>query len=309
MAEISIVTPVLNQAEYIERCILSVANQQADVEHIIIDAGSTDGTLDIIKKHADKLAYWVSEPDNGQSHAINKGIARCSGKYFNWLNADDEITKGALSEVIQLFEPNVNVVIGQCQHIDVNGNEMAIGSAKLWETVEGTLGNYTMGQPSHFYRIETIKSLGELNEALHYCMDMDLWFRYLIKYGHSGIKLSDKILSQFRLLPLAKSQLESKEMKQENYSVYKALLLSVGMAPELAPFFNTIPSIKEINFEPSQKLDRDRLNAHFAWYLLLKAYEHREMQSAKQYYKVVAQKDRLSITDKLLWKTRLWLRG
>ena len=306
MAEISIIIPVLNQSEYIEKCILSVVNQQVDVELIVIDGGSTDGTLEIIKKHKDQLAYWVSEPDDGQSHAINKGLLKSTGQFFNWLNADDQLTQESLAMVLQLFKPPTNVVIGQCEHLDSLGNQIGIGSAKIWNTLEGTLGNYTMGQPSHFYRTEIVQSLGGLNEFLHYTMDMELWFRYLLKYGHEDIETSNLIFSQFRELETAKSQHNSEEMLLEKHGVLKELFSVVGFADAVRTFLETIPSIKQIKFEPSQKIDADRFNAHFAWYLLLKAYERREMKKARTLYEVVVKGDRLNRIEKLFWEARFF---
>ena len=95
--KISIITPCFNAALYIEQTILSIINQDYDnLEYIIIDGGSTDGTIDIIKKYENKIAYWISEPDNGQSEAINKGIAVSTGDVFNWVNGDDYLEVGVL---------------------------------------------------------------------------------------------------------------------------------------------------------------------------------------------------------------------
>ena len=110
--KISIITPCFNAVEYIEQTILSIINQDYDnIEYIIIDGGSTDGTVDIIKKYEDKVSYWISEPDKGQSDAINKGIAVATGDIFNWINADDFLEKGILKVIALEFQNNsINVL-------------------------------------------------------------------------------------------------------------------------------------------------------------------------------------------------------
>ena len=105
--KITLVTPCFNSAKYIEQTILSIIKQDYEnLEYIIIDGGSTDGTVEIIQKYEDKIAYWVSEPDNGQSEAINKGIAKATGDIFNWVNADDYLESNALSQVAKAFSTN-----------------------------------------------------------------------------------------------------------------------------------------------------------------------------------------------------------
>ena len=188
MPDFTIVTPVLNQVSTIEACIRSVANQGVSVEHIIIDGGSNDGTIEIINQYASNLSYWESVSDNGQSHAINKGLERATGRYFNWLNADDLLTPNALKTALSASKTTTHILIGKCQHINSEGLELDVGGAKIWETLEGTLGNYSMGQPSVFYRTERLRILGGLNEKLHLCMDMDLWFRYLLNTGRMRLK-------------------------------------------------------------------------------------------------------------------------
>ena len=107
---LSIITPVYNCVEFIEYAILSVINQKIDnLEYIIIDGGSTDGTVEIIKKYEKYITYWESTPDRGQTHALNKGFERATGVFRGWLNADEEYTPGALEIIIEVIKKNKHI--------------------------------------------------------------------------------------------------------------------------------------------------------------------------------------------------------
>ena len=118
--KISIVTPSFNQAEFIEETILSVLNQKyPNLEYIIIDGGSSDGTIDIIKKYEDKIAYWISEKDDGQSYAINKGLQRSTGEIISWLNSDDIFSNNALYTIASAFKKFQSpLIVGGSLHWD-----------------------------------------------------------------------------------------------------------------------------------------------------------------------------------------------
>lgn len=123
---ISIVTPSFNQAPFIERTIRSVLDQShRDIEHIVIDGGSTDGTLEILQR-CGKAVSWVSEKDRGQAHAINKGLRRCTGEVVAWLNSDDTYTPGALERVARHFteHPDCRWVYGRCRIVDEHDREI-----------------------------------------------------------------------------------------------------------------------------------------------------------------------------------------
>ena len=183
--KISIVTPSLNQAEFIERTIQSVLNQDyGRLEHIVIDGGSTDGSLTILKKYQTRLT-WVSEADRGQAEAINKGLKRASGDIVCWLNADDEFTSGALQTVASYFDrhPEAQLVYGDAEAIDEKGQAYGRrGNVKATNFEElATVGDFIV-QPATFWRAKLLDELGYLDESLKYCLDYEYWLRVAQKY-------------------------------------------------------------------------------------------------------------------------------
>lgn len=282
-----------------------MAAQNVDVEHIIIDGGSTDGTVDLIRKHENKLAFWTSETDRGQSHAINKGLQRASGNWFNWLNADDQLTENALQTVFETATVNSQVVIGKCMHINTNAKIMDEGSARIWNSLEATLGNYSMGQPSVFYRTEAVKQLGGVNENLHLCLDMDLWFRFLLKHGQSQIQTTEKILSRFLIHETGKSTAKAHEMEAEKYGTYRALLRDLELPEILQNFFAKFPTTDTIEYVLPRDLNKNELLSNFAWHLMVEAYENNKMEQCRAYLEVVKKGSRLSKIEKLEWKARI----
>ncbi len=304
MAEITIVTPVLNQVDTIEACIKSVATQNADVEHIVVDGGSTDGTVDKIRDNERLISFWKSEIDSGQSEAINKGLKRATGTYFNWLNADDILTNNALAHVLASAKPNTEIFVGRCTHVAADKSELETGTARIWESLEETLGNYSMAQPSVFYRTEIVRNLGGLDQGLHLCMDMDLWFRYLLKFGQNNIQSTDQILSKFLVNEKSKSSSQKTEMTTEKYGLYRALLENYELPDILRQFLNQFQIPAGITYTPPKHFGPEKLIANFCWHLMVDAYDKRNLAECKKWYPIVNKKGRLSNSEKLAWKTR-----
>ena len=178
--KISIVTVSLNQADFIEFNIRSVIEQNYPLlEHIIIDGGSTDGTINILHKYNDHI-IWISEKDNGQSEALNKGFKKATGDVIGWINSDDALAPNALEQISKFFlhNPGVKIVGGDLLVIDEHNNPLELKTGKkldfhyLLNHHDGVL------QPSTFFKKDLLYSAGFLDESLHYCMDYDLFLRF-----------------------------------------------------------------------------------------------------------------------------------
>ncbi len=269
---ISIVIPSYNQGRYIEQTICSIINQSYKrVEIIVIDAGSKDETVEVIKKYQEHIAYWVSEPDRGQSHAINKGLAKCTGQIFNWINSDDYLDPGALKVIADFFIANNNaqVVCGftRCFFDEDNAtsHEYRMG---IKQTVAETIAKVEMNQPGSFYLTQIVKDLGGVNESLRYVFDDELWFRFLCKYGKDNILISNAIIAQFRLHGSSKSVGEGFDLFEKEITALQIDILKSLEAPIwlLDLMQKREPSLKYISAGKwnVQMLEKDKFIAAFA---------------------------------------------
>ena len=197
---VSIITPSFNQARYIEATIQSVLGQDYPrIEYIIVDGGSTDGTPDVIKKYEDKLAFWVSEKDKGQTDAINKGFARAKGDILAWINSDDTYEPGAVSAAVSYLaaHPDVGMVYADCNFINEEGR--VIGKFGSAQTDSRLLrqGYVHIPQQTMFFRADLWRQVGPLDPSFYFAMDYDLWTRLVarapLKY------LPGQVWANFRL--------------------------------------------------------------------------------------------------------------
>ena len=177
---VSIITPSFNQARYIEATIHSVLGQDYPrIEYVIVDGGSTDGTVDVIKKYESKLAWWVSEKDKGQTDAINKGFARAKGEILAWINSDDTYEPGAVSAAVKYLQghPEVGMVYADCNFVNEDGH--VIGKFGSAQTDYRLLrqGYVHIPQQTMFFRADLWKQVGPLDPSFYFAMDYDLWTR------------------------------------------------------------------------------------------------------------------------------------
>lgn len=200
LPRISIVTPSYNAQDFIEETIVSVLDQNyPNLQYLIIDGGSTDRTPDIIRKYEKYLDSWISEPDQGQSDAIIKGLQLCDGDVFNWLNADDTYTAKALHTVGSFFsDPKTQVFAGRSLIYGMGPHRLSMGTDLYPDNPERTIGRARIDQPETFFRLSRVRSLGGPSMNFHFVMDREFWIRYLICYGLDGIIKTDDILVRFR---------------------------------------------------------------------------------------------------------------
>jgi len=179
---ISVVTPSFNQGNYIERTIQSVISQDVpDLEYVVFDNLSSDQTIEILKRYEESLV-WVSEPDNGQAHAVNKGIAHTKGEIIGWLNSDDVYYPGTLKKILNFFSshPDVDIVYGDADHIDEKDEWIEDYYTEAWD-FERLQDVCFLCQPAVFFRRQVVEKYGLLNEKLHFCLDYEYWLRLGLK--------------------------------------------------------------------------------------------------------------------------------
>lgn len=199
--KISIVTPSYNQGQFLEETIRSVLLQEyPNLEYIVVDGGSTDGSVRVIEKYAQWLSYWVSEPDRGQAEAVNKGLRMAGGDLIGWLNSDDLYEPDVLGDVARAFaqNPGTSVVFGDCYFVDENNKTTGVLAAidqpfdrklQLWR-------GWNVPQPSTFVRREVLSRIGLLDESLDYVVDYDWFLRISRSYSflHTG-----RVMSRYRI--------------------------------------------------------------------------------------------------------------
>jgi glycosyltransferase involved in cell wall biosynthesis len=216
---ISIITPSFNQAAFLEETMLSVFRQDhSEIEYIVVDGGSTDGSQEIIKRHERKLAYWISERDYGQADAIMKGFSRAKGEILAWLNSDDTLAPSAARIAAEYLgsDPSLGLVYGDRLHIDKKGNVIGINQGPSFY---GTMlqHNITLPQETVFFRRALYDQAGGLDKELHFATDIDLWIRLqkITKFKHVPA-----FFGSFRAHPRSKSLVLCDEQDQAS-STYK----------------------------------------------------------------------------------------
>ena len=212
---VSIVTPSYNQGRFIEDTILSVKNQDyPNIEHIVIDGGSLDNTVQILKKHEGKYNLkWISEPDEGQSDALNKGFGMAKGQIIGWLNSDDVyFGKDTISYIVKLFleNPDTDVVYGDDMFIDSENNLFKARIFLNW-SYSKILRGFSISQPATFFR-NNVLIANHLNSDLHFAMDFEFWLR--LGKNHS-FKHANRILAGNRIHKGRKTISGAQESKLE----------------------------------------------------------------------------------------------
>lgn len=218
---VSIITPSFNQARFLEATIQSVLGQDyPQIEYIVVDGGSTDNSVDVIKKYEGRIAWWVSEKDSGQTDAINKGFNRAKGDILAWINSDDTYNPGAISAAVKYLieNPEVALVYSDCNYINEDGN--IIGKFPAAQTDQRRLreGYVHIPQQTMFFRAKYWRELGPLDPSFYFAMDYDLWTRISAK---APLKyLSGKTWANFRIHTSSKTNVGDERGWQEMLRVH-----------------------------------------------------------------------------------------
>jgi glycosyltransferase involved in cell wall biosynthesis len=186
-SKLSVITPSLNQGRFIERTIRSVLDQGYEsLEYIVVDGGSTDGSVEIIDRYRDRLAWSVSEPDRGQAHALNKGLRRATGEYLAYINSDDYYLPGAFDAAVSTFEKTgASWVVGTCCYVDTEGRltimwvpELPMRGRHWW-----MLAPWGVPQAATFWRRDLLERFGPFREDMHYVFDTE----YGLRLAYNGV--------------------------------------------------------------------------------------------------------------------------
>jgi len=213
---VSIITPSYNQAAYIEATLQSVLRQDYPaIEYLVVDGGSTDGSVEIIERYAGSLAWWVSEPDGGQADAINKGFRRARGEVVAWLNSDDLYLPGAVSEAVAALDadPSLSMVFGDAVSIDAAGRPFNAQTFGEWGLTE-LMRFQIICQPAVFMRRSALEQAGLLDERFHFMLDHHLWLRIATA---SPIKHLPRFWAAARYHPAAKNVSQADAFADEIY--------------------------------------------------------------------------------------------
>jgi glycosyltransferase involved in cell wall biosynthesis len=237
--KISVVTPSYNQAEFLERTIVSVLSQgYPNLEYIIIDGGSTDGSVDIIRKYADKLSYWISEKDKGQTDALNKGFRRCTGDIVAWLNSDDEYCCDSLKSAAREFmsDSSLDIVFGNRLTVDENGKILRDDRHTRVTFPALILYGQVISQPASFWKRSLFDKYGYLDESLKFCMDYEFYCRIGTNIKTKHIKTH---LAKFRRHSSSKTCTVQDVFREEHGRIRKQYIQAAckGWPPFLVKLF------------------------------------------------------------------------
>lgn len=234
---VSLVTPSYNQAAFLEQTIRSILYQDyPHIEYLVIDGGSSDGSIEIIQRYDHRLAFWVSEPDCGQAEAINKGLRRARGEILGWLNADDILLPGTVQLAVDTFQkqPEIDVFYGHLERIDAAGHRVPtpnLPKDRVNFSKEFVIGECLVNQPGSFWRRSVMDRVGLLDESLHYGLDYEYWIRMAL--AGAVFQRVPHTVAFFRLSPASKTVSQSAAMACEQLAILERTLKREDLSQEL----------------------------------------------------------------------------
>ncbi len=320
LPRITLITPSYQQMEFLPACFRSVHEQRyPGLEHIVMDGGSTDGSVAVIQQHAQKLAWWMSADDGGQSDAITKGGVRGTGEVFGWLNSDDELLPGALHRIGEAFDADPAAVMVSGARILRFPDGDRPSEAEDPADTESWFSAPRVNQQSTFIRMDVMRRIGFLERRLHYVMDYELWLQVLFRYGTHAVRTISEPLSVFRYHEASKTMNEPHRFTDEMASVLHGLCRTTqqqDLMYVLEAGHRITKGLRRIPLlHPMDERDRVRrmvISFLLRWhYTIFHAEEFRMMRLFRQTVKVDAsglnelQRERLAFIDEQL-RARNW---
>jgi len=287
MNKISIITPSFNQGQYIRQTISSVVNQDYEnKEYLIIDGGSTDNTIEVIKEHSNRIQYWVSETDTGQSNAINKGLLKSCGDILAWINSDDYYEDNIFQIISDYFKQNPNIDL---LYFDVNNlfpSNTRIHHHRHEYFPEHFLTKVCLHQPGVFWRRRIMEKVGFLDENLHFVMDFDLWIRI---YLNANIKYIPKIISNFRIHSESKTNNNPVQLYLEKNQVIAELFYNLQRTKYLDKLHSLalVPDSTFKNYSVSKKLSEKEIHQVYTRHIINNAFLYFRMNNFAQSKKIL----------------------
>jgi GT2 family glycosyltransferase len=265
---VTVVTPSFNQAAYLEATIRSVLLQgYPGLEYFVIDGGSTDGSREILARYAPYLDYCISEPDRGQAHAINKGLARATGEVIAWLNSDDYYAPGALARMASEFESDdaLEWIYGDCLRLSSPGGALAPCPSEPFRFPAALRGYSPICQPGAFVRRSLLDKTGGLDETFRLAMDYDLWLR-AIKHARP-LHLAGTPLAVVTEHPAAKSRYQHGEFVFESTRVIERFYAGPDVPAEAVPLRDAVLGHLYLECAAAAVLWRKSLAQAVPWFL------------------------------------------
>ena len=282
---ISVVTPSYNQGQFLEETLQSVISQgYPNLEYIVIDGGSQDGSLDVIKRYEDRITYWVSEKDHGQAEAINKGLRRATGEIVTWLNSDDLFTPNALRSAADHFEKTDVALVHGKTELFGNGFDGLLKGADDPDLEFRYLAGMPYPQPSSFFKRKVLLEQGYLDESLHYGMDYDLLARIALNYP---IRKVENVWSRYRLHEESKSVSQGIEFTRDWAKTFSRVLRSFDFTEDFIKSLSALGLyiVGEDSYQVTKSFSREDIRKAFLYFLefqLYYFYENLDQRRAHQ---------------------------